>query len=221
MKIFFLNLVFTFLFTSFCVSQNMYAQYTCAPNENLTTQDLGPDASGCYWRITFCFSCDITGINPSNVTILYWVPIPGQTGCTVANKDEIIELVRQYLSIFCTVRDCDPEDPQWYDHCLGMTIKYPLCWQWHILGSVNNGIWSFKKWMEVCPGEGYCQIYFTQCRNPITSIVDKCPGGYVAYTEVGVTCSTTLISVPPDPPQTPDNLGDHTYGGCFKAYSCP
>jgi hypothetical protein len=210
-----------FIFVYVFVANSVNAQVSCPSGYNGTTIVLGPDAAGCSWEVDICYKCDITGINPSNVKIGKFKPT-STSNCTYITKEELITLLlNQYYELKCdNIPDCVEDDyqcaqSQW------LSLDYPVCYQWHVSGSFNpfpppSGTWTFKYWLESCPGQGYCQMDWYVCRDPETQVIHKCKGSTVTYTEHNITCTTIKYAQPSEPAHIPANIGDHTHGPCFQ-----
>ncbi|MBS1538546.1 MAG: hypothetical protein JST20_12450 [Bacteroidetes bacterium] len=216
-----ISFLLVFVLLSISLPYNVYAQCLFPEGTSTTTYT---DIAGCTWRVDFCWTCSITGASPSSIGIVHtYLDPPTQTGCIEPTRDELITyLINYFFNSVCTIPDCLENDPDCDHQVRVLTIRYPLCWQWHIFGKVVGGVWSFTKWKEPCEGGlSYCEIQTAVCRDPVTTIIHKCNTSTIQYYEYGTPCSTVVIAEPDDPAHIPSNLGNHTYEGCFKSLSCP
>lgn len=222
---FLVSLVFINFGSTFIANASCPAGYT---SQTVSYRDV----NSCMWKITFCYKCGISAGQPSYITFDEIIPdtIPSlcggynppyyKTPGIPPSKDDLVDFIISSFKSLCTVPSCG--DPVDCNNALTLVISYPVCWQWHIYGSVSGGVWSFYKWLQPCPavgGTGVCNISCKVCIDPGTTDIIKCPNSTCTFEEYGVTCATAPViqyGDIPEPSHNPINLGNHTYGACFK-----
>jgi hypothetical protein len=173
---------------------------------------FGPDPSGCYFQVDLCYKCGITGQDPSNLKVVEIRPVLNEN-CIAPEKDWLINKIYEIYSSLCTVPPCN-------SGCLISIIEYPLCFQWHTIGTIINGNYSYTSWLEPCLNSGYCQVTAKLCRDYETNQIIICPSDpLVTYEEFNVNCPNVEI---PKPTQfSPDFIGERITSPCFKYETCP
>ncbi|OGU12345.1 MAG: hypothetical protein A2X61_01210 [Ignavibacteria bacterium GWB2_35_12] len=193
--------------------------FECPENWSPATVEFGPDANGCSWVVSFCYICQIFygGNITGYIRIMNTAPseLSKSQGCSFPEDpgwlmDELLE----FYGNQCTIPACSTV------YCQNIIQEFPLCWQWWIMGNYYHGKYVYYKWLEACPGGGYCQIVRKICYDYVTGQYDlDCQDWVTTYQIINLNCQTEEIPKPPDP--DPPFIGTRIETECYKRYTCP
>jgi hypothetical protein len=218
MKKIFLSSIFTlvaFITILFGFSTNTYAS---CPTGYLSATVTVTAANGCRWDITFCYTCPIVGFGAGDIIV---DDVKSKDpDCTDFDEGELADLTIQYYgNNLCTIPFCEIG----CEHYRVISIKFPVCFQYHIVGyyAPPNPNLQLNSYIQSCHG-GYCLITYKACRqqNVPPYAIWPCPGhSDLTYTLHDLTCDTEPFVFKPDPAHKenwPQQVGDNPFGGCFQ-----
>lgn len=100
---------------------------------------------------------------------------------------------------FCTIAPCNDK----INSCTKISVKSPLCWEWHSLVFESGGKRLLSQWREPCNYDAWCETIVSVCKDRLENYQECAPT--IRITKNSSACTTPLGDAPIiDPNITPD-----------------